>query len=101
MIAPWIPTANVLPDNDIVVETKLDDEGGLRNVQRLQRNGTSWFIPSSSTHVLYTPTHWRFLPLQETMPRHSHADPLSQVAAVLERIHLALLAIEAQLAVKE
>ena len=55
----WIPTAERLPDNGVVVETKIDDERGERNVQTLKRSGRLWFFPDGSMYVYYTPTHWR------------------------------------------
>lgn len=42
-----------------VVETKIDDEDGERNVQKLVRQGNLLFFPDKSMYVYYTPTHWR------------------------------------------
>lgn len=42
-----------------VVETKIDDEDGERNVQLMRREGNLWFVPDSSMYVYYRPTHWR------------------------------------------
>lgn len=42
-----------------VVETKIDDEHGVRNVQTLKRSGRLWWYPDMSMYVYYTPTHWR------------------------------------------
>jgi hypothetical protein len=52
----WQPIATA-PDN-IVVETKIDDAKGVRNVQSLKRQGRLWFFPDGSIYVYYTPTHW-------------------------------------------
>ena len=41
-----------------VVETKIDDGNGERNVQPLKRSGNLWFI-DGGMYVYYTPTHWR------------------------------------------
>lgn len=42
------------------VETKIDDEHGERNVQKLIRRGNLWFThPTDGMYVYYTPTHWR------------------------------------------
>lgn len=50
-----------LPPAETVVETKIDDGKGRRNVQKLFRKGRLWFIPDGSMYVYYTPTHWRFV----------------------------------------
>lgn len=42
-----------------VVETKIHDERGERNVTTLKRHGGLWFFPDDSMYVYYTPTHWR------------------------------------------
>jgi hypothetical protein len=61
----WVPLNDRLPDVGVVVETKIDDAGGVRNVQtlkRYQREPTTrslWFVPDGSMYVYYTPTHWR------------------------------------------
>ena len=57
MIA-WYRTEDCLPPEGEVVLTKLDDEHGLRNQQRLKRMGSLWFEPRGEMYVYYTPTHW-------------------------------------------
>ena len=62
MSEDWILCSNRLPPRDVVVETKIDDEQGCRNLQPLVRsgvNGRLWFFPDGSMYVYYTPTHWR------------------------------------------
>ena len=59
MVATWIPCSEQLPPDGAVVNTKIDDEKGERNVQELKRQGSLWFIPDGSMYVYYTPTHWR------------------------------------------
>ena len=59
----WIECRKQLPPVGTVVETKLDDAGGVRNEQDLVRGGTSgglWFMPDYSMYVYYNPTHWKF-----------------------------------------
>jgi hypothetical protein len=57
----WVRTNDRLPDEGVVVNTKIDDENGCRNEQPLKRCGTLWYIPSSnSMYVYYSPTHWRY-----------------------------------------
>lgn len=55
----WIETKKELPTEGIIVETKIDDEKGCRNEQKLVRKGNLWFIPNRDTYVYYTPTHWK------------------------------------------
>lgn len=54
---PWHTIETAPPDE--VVNTKIDDEHGERNVQQLKRRGNLWFVPDGSVYVYYTPTHWR------------------------------------------
>lgn len=56
---PWIECEAQLPPDDLVVETKIDDAQGIRNEQKLVRNGRLWFLPGGTVYVYYTPTHWR------------------------------------------
>lgn len=46
------------PEN-VVVETKIDDAAGVRNLTTLKRRGSLWFLPDDTMYVYYTPTHWR------------------------------------------
>lgn len=55
----WISTQDVLPDEGVVVDTKVDDRQGVRNEQKLKRYNNLWFLPDGSMYVYYTPTHWR------------------------------------------
>lgn len=58
----WISVKDRLPENGIVVRTKIHDENGSRNEQELKRSGNLWFLPDGSMYVYYTPTHWMPLP---------------------------------------
>jgi hypothetical protein len=55
----WKYIGDCLPENDVVVETKIDNEDGCRNETKLKRQGRLWFFPDGSMYVYYTPTHWR------------------------------------------
>jgi len=55
----WNSCNSVLPENNLVVITKIDDEKGCRNETTLKRQGNLWFFPDGSMYVYYTPTHWR------------------------------------------
>jgi hypothetical protein len=59
----WIRTDERLPENSVIVETKISDRDGTRNVRKLKRGGDLWFYPDCTAFVYYTPTHWR--PLTE------------------------------------
>lgn len=56
MIPDWrsIETA---PEG-VLVNTKIDDERGVRNVQRMRRSGRLWFVEDGSMYVYFDPTHW-------------------------------------------
>lgn len=55
----WIRCADRLPENGKIVETKIDDSSGIRNVANLKRSGNLWFLSDGSMYVYYRPTHWR------------------------------------------
>jgi hypothetical protein len=55
----WHYIGDCLPDDNVVVETKIDNEKGCRNEQRLKRRGRLWWFEDGSMYVYYTPTHWR------------------------------------------
>ena len=55
----WIPVAEKLPPEGEVVDTKIDDRDGVRNVQPLKLDSNLWFVADGSIYVYYTPTHWR------------------------------------------
>lgn len=57
----WHEISQELPDENVVVETKIDDGIFVRNIQKLKRTKNLWFFPDGSMHVYYTPTHWRKL----------------------------------------
>lgn len=58
-MSTWTRTADSLPPEGEVVETKIHDASGERNVALLKRNGRLWFYPDDPMYVYYTPTHWR------------------------------------------
>lgn len=52
---------------DVVVETKIDDEEhGPRNHALLKRRGSLWWTPDGEIYVYYRPTHWRPATPKET-----------------------------------
>lgn len=51
--------SSLLPPQNEIVETKVDDASGIRNVQKLKLNGRLWWHPDGSMYVYYEPTHWR------------------------------------------
>ena len=55
----WISVNNLLPQEGIVVATKIADARGARNFSRLIRKGNLWFTPDMSMYVYYSPTHWQ------------------------------------------
>lgn len=55
----WINVKDRLPEDFILVKTKIDDGKGIRNEQFLKKCGNLWFIPDGNMYVYYTPTHWK------------------------------------------
>lgn len=55
----WTSIKILLPTEGKIVETKISDQNGDRNIQNLQRKGNLWWHEDGSMYVYYTPTHWR------------------------------------------
>jgi len=53
---PWKPACDA-PEG-VVFMTKIHDQKGERNVQRLKRQGNLWFTADGAMYVYYTPTHY-------------------------------------------
>lgn len=58
MNGQWVSVASRLPNDGMVVGTKISDENGTRNEADLMRRGSLWFVPDGSMYVYYQPTHW-------------------------------------------
>jgi hypothetical protein len=59
MFDTWKLCKYELPPEGKEVNTKLDDEHGIRNVQKLIRRGNFW-LHKDGNYVYYTPTHWSY-----------------------------------------
>lgn len=57
----WTRTSSQLPPEGVVVETKIHDASGPRNVTTLKYSSNLWWAPDGSIYVYYTPTHWRHI----------------------------------------
>jgi hypothetical protein len=57
-MSDWRPISEA-PEG-VIVETKIDDEQGVRNVEMLRRSENLWFIPGGM-YVYYRPTHFRLI----------------------------------------
>ena len=57
----WIRVVDQAPPRDVVVETKIEDERGVRNIAKLKLHNNLWFFDDLSMYVYYSPTHWRHL----------------------------------------
>jgi hypothetical protein len=56
----WIKiTPEATSPEGAIVETKIDDTLGVRNVTRLRRQGSLFYFPDGGMYVYYVPTHWR------------------------------------------
>lgn len=64
-MSEWIAVKDHLPEDGIVVDTKIEDYVGARNYQPLRRRGRLWFFANESMYVYYVPTHWK--------PRHEES----------------------------
>lgn len=49
------------PPEETVIDTKIDDEKGVRNHQHLVWRGGIWWVADGRTYVYYSPTHWRYV----------------------------------------
>ena len=65
----WYRTDLKLAPENVVVETVISDNDGVRNQQTLKRVKNLWFYPDGSMHVYYTPTHWREIVSNIEMPK--------------------------------
>jgi hypothetical protein len=61
-MSEWISVYDLLPPENQVVMTKIEDAHGSRNEQTLKRQGRLWFFPDGSMYVYYMPTHWAEIP---------------------------------------
>ena len=61
MTVNWTPMTHELPPEGEVVMTRIADPDGIRNEQKLKREGGLYFFPDGSMYVYYTPTHWSTL----------------------------------------
>lgn len=59
----WHLIIEVPPPFNAIVQTKIHDDDGERNVCCLRLIGRLWFHTTGETYVYYTPTHWRFVPM--------------------------------------
>ena len=60
-MSDWINVSDALPPRGVVVDTKIDDDCGVRNEQplKLLQTGNLWWLQDGSMYVYYAPTHWR------------------------------------------
>ena len=47
----WISVTDRLPDEGVLVKTKIDDESGVRNIAKLKREGNLWFTADGKMYV--------------------------------------------------
>lgn len=55
----WIATKNRTPPENQIVETKIDNEKGLRKHLYLVYHEGQWWQPDMSVRVHHTPTYWK------------------------------------------
>lgn len=72
----WIRTASRLPPEDVLVHTKIDDERGCRNEQKMCLSGNHWFTSlKKEMYVYYNPTHWAEIEPADEIDRIFHRFP--------------------------
>lgn len=54
----WKSIKEYVPPQNVILNTKIHNEQGVRNEQNLILNGKLWFTPDMKMYVYYTPTHW-------------------------------------------
>ena len=59
MYMQWTKISTKLPPEGKLVNTKIDDEKGVRNIQKLIRKGRLYWTEDEKMYVYYTPTHWQ------------------------------------------
>lgn len=59
--AMWTKVSERKPPENVVIDTKIMDEKGERNLQRLRLRGGFWCDPNVEMYVYYTPTHWKHI----------------------------------------
>jgi len=57
----WRRVSYAVPVDGAIVDTKIDDEHGCRNVQKLKYHKRLWWLTDMSMYVYYTPTHWKYV----------------------------------------
>ena len=58
----WKKILSFSPPLNTLINTKIDDEKGVRNEQPLKFDGKLWWtLDKSATYIYYQPTHWDFI----------------------------------------
>jgi len=57
---PWKKIEYSNPPQNTLLETKIEDEKGVRNEQNLTLKSNLWF-GEDGMYVHYSPTHWRLI----------------------------------------
>jgi hypothetical protein len=62
-MSKWVALTEFQPPDGLLVETKIDDDKGIRNQCNLVRKGSLFFVNENLSMYIYdSPTHWRYLP---------------------------------------
>lgn len=56
----WNKTIDKLPIEGLCVNTKIEDEKGIRNECKIIFEKIMWWLIDRSMYVYYTPTHWSY-----------------------------------------
>jgi len=55
----WIETITSTPPEGLIVNTKIEDDNGVRNEQELIYSNNLWWHTDKKMYVYYSPTHWK------------------------------------------
>lgn len=55
----WLSISEQRPPENTIVDTKIDDGHGVRNVQQLRLKGRLWWYPDADMYIYTNPTHWK------------------------------------------
>lgn len=57
----WVDAQKAKPTENTVVETKIDDQYGVRNKSKNIYSDGRWLTHDGVMYIYYSPTHWRYL----------------------------------------
>jgi hypothetical protein len=56
----WYNTQSSIVPENVILNTKINDNNGVRNEQKLIKIGNLWWTTDKQMYVYYRPTHWSY-----------------------------------------